>query len=328
MADTVVSTGTVEPAEREAFWHHLLADTFAAVQLERWNDHPRPAAEISTTRRGRLLFAELTATPHVHRRTPRQIGQADATYLQLAILTQGAATLEQDGRIARPNPGDLIVYENARPFTWTFTQPWAVTVLSVPSDAVTLTGPQRQAMSARPFSGRDGLSGVVTRLVLDLTRHASQIPIAESERILAQTSDLAISLLATASGAGCADARHRTLLHQVKDHIATHLHDPGLTPDDIAAAVHISTRYLHKLFQSEHETVALYLRGQRLQTARRRLLDPRLAGRGIAAIAHGCGFSDLIGFNRAFKATYGVTPSDLRNPAPPHTPEPAEPAGA
>jgi AraC-like DNA-binding protein len=117
------------------------------------------------------------------------------------------------------------------------------------------------------------------------------------------------------SAAVLADARHRTLLDRIKGHIETHFRYPGLTPDDIAAAANISTRYLHKLFEAEHQTVTLYLRGLRLRCARQELLDPRLAHRSVAEIAHGCGFGDLSGFNRAFKAAYGIPPGDLRRRA-------------
>lgn len=109
MGEDVVRTGTVERSDREAFWHHVLADTFAAVQLEGWTRHGmEPAAQLSATRRGRLLFAALEATPHVHRRTPRQIRQADAMYFQAAILTKGAASLEQEGRLAQLGRGELL----------------------------------------------------------------------------------------------------------------------------------------------------------------------------------------------------------------------------
>jgi AraC-like DNA-binding protein len=91
------------------------------------------------------------------------------------------------------------------------------------------------------------------------------------------------------------------------------LHDPALGPAEIAAAVNISPRYLHKLFEAEQRTVSLYIKGLRLDRARRDLLDPRLAGRPISAIAHACGFGDLSGFNRAFKQAYAVTPKELRN---------------
>jgi AraC-like DNA-binding protein len=135
--------------------------------------------------------------------------------------------------------------------------------------------------------------------------------------VLAQASDLAISLAATPAHAEYREARHRTTLECIKGYIAMQLRDPALNPDEIAAAVHISVRYLHKLFETEHQTVALYLRGQRLERARDDLLDPRLTRRSIARIAHGCGFGDISGFNRAFKATYGINPSDLRRGVPP-----------
>jgi AraC-like DNA-binding protein len=32
----------------------------------------------------------------------------------------------------------------------------------------------------------------------------------------------------------------------------------------------------------------------------------------ISAIAFGCGFGDISGFNRAFKEAYGITPRELR----------------
>jgi AraC-like DNA-binding protein len=312
MADIEVSTDAVDRCDREAFWHHVLADTFAPVQLVGWADDREPAARLSGTRCGRILFAELEATPHVHRRTPRQIRQADAMYFQIAILTKGAASLQQESRLAELAPGDLVVYENSRPFRWTFADPWAVAVLSIPSAAIRLSDAERRAISARRLCGRDGLSGVVARFVLDLTRNASEIPQAQSERVLAQVSDLAISLLATPASTEYADARHRTTLERIKGYIATHFRDPALKPDEIAAAANISTRYLHKLFEGEHETVALHLRGLRLERARQDLLDPRQSGRSIAAIAHGCGFGDLSGFNRVFKAAYGVNPGDLR----------------
>lgn len=209
------------------------------------------------------------------------------------------------------------MYENSRPFTWTFTDPWAVTVLSIPSDAVSLTDSERRAMSARRLSGQNGLSGVVARLVLDLARHASEIPEGQSERILAHATDLAISLFATSANAEYADARHRTMVDRIKGHIGAHFRYAGLAPDDIAAAANISIRYLHKLFEAEHQTVTLYLRDLRLRCARQELLDPRLAHRSVAEIAHRCGFGDLSGFNRAFKAAYGITPSGLRRQAEP-----------
>jgi AraC-like DNA-binding protein len=108
-------------------------------------------------------------------------------------------------------------------------------------------------------------------------------------------------------------AVQRSLMLRIKDYIHQRFSDPALGPAEIAAAVNISTRYLHKLFETDHQTVSLYIKGLRLDRAQRDLLDPRLADRPISAIAYSCGFGDLSGFNRAFKQAYAVSPSELRN---------------
>jgi AraC-like DNA-binding protein len=61
---------------------------------------------------------------------------------------------------------------------------------------------------------------------------------------------------------------------RVKQYIDQRLADPALGPGEVAAAFGISTRYLHRLFEREHETVAQYIRDRRLERCRLLLLDP------------------------------------------------------
>ncbi|WP_162819165.1 helix-turn-helix domain-containing protein [Leifsonia aquatica] len=312
MPDETISTSSVDPADREAYWRHVLGETFAPVLLDGWDDHPHPSAQLRGTRRGPLLLAELAATPHVHRRTEPQIKQADSLFFQVAVLTGGSASLEQDGRTALLAPGDFVVYENARPFTWRFHTPWEVAVLSVPADEVRLTPAERTSVSARTLSGTTGLAGVVARFVRDTTRHAAEIPADDAGQVLGLATDLVVALLAASSRTDRTDARHRTTMARITGYITDHLRDPTLGPEEIAAAAHISTRLLHKLFEREERTVALYVRDRRLHLARRELLDPHAPDRSVAAIAHGCGFGDVSGFTRAFRSRYGTTPGALR----------------
>lgn len=100
------------------------------------------------------------------------------------------------------------------------------------------------------------------------------------------------------------------------DETAVDKHDGGRSrarAHDVFSFSRNSTRYLHKLFEADRRTVSLYIKGLRLDRARRDLLDPRLAGRPISAIAYDCGFGDLSGFNRAFKEAYAVSPKELRD---------------
>ena len=74
-------------------------------------------------------------------------------------------------------------------------------------------------------------------------------------------------------------AVQRSLMLRIKDYIHQRL-STGPGPAEIAA-VNISSRHLHKLFEAERHTVSLHIKGLRLDRARRDLLDPRRPGPGV-----------------------------------------------
>lgn len=104
----------------------------------------------------------------------------------------------------------------------------------------------------------------------------------------------------------------QALLAQIYAFIQKNLGDTNLTLNAIAAAHHISLRYLHKLFQREGHTVAGWIRGLRLEQCRCDLTDPHLAARPINAIAARWGFTSLSHFSQAFRNAYGLSPRQYR----------------
>jgi AraC-like DNA-binding protein len=109
-----------------------------------------------------------------------------------------------------------------------------------------------------------------------------------------------------------AQTRQRALARRIFAFVDSHLGDPGLSPATIADEHHISLRYLHKLFEAEHTTVAAWIRGRRLERCRRDLLDPALADRPVGAVAQRWGLPNSAHFSRAFKAAYGRSPGEFR----------------
>ena len=85
----------------------------------------------------------------------------------------------------------------------------------------------------------------------------------------------------------------------------------NLCEDDIANAVHISTKYLHKLFRDEvGEPPMKYLNFYRIRCARRLLLNSNFS---IGQIAASVGFSDSNYFCRVFQRfNDGVSPLQYR----------------
>lgn len=312
----IVSTDGVAPREREALWRQALSETFVPMTVGQLSGD-RFSGSIRAEWLGRLLVARVAATAQHIQRTHREIGRSDHAYLQLAVVTAGVATMAQDGREVQLGPGDVAVQETTRPFRWRFGSDWQVAVLTLPRASVALTEAQARRLTARRLDGRRGVTGVVGRFLGDLAANAEHLAGGggSSERVLADLADLVVALLGDQASDGQVGSwGQRALLARARDYIQGRLGDPGLGPAEIAAGVHISPRYLHRLFAATDRSVGQYVRGLRLERVRRDLVDPRLADRSIAAIAFGWGFGDLSGFNRAFKAAYGLTPHQLRNP--------------
>jgi AraC-like DNA-binding protein len=116
---------------------------------------------------------------------------------------------------------------------------------------------------------------------------------------------------AVAEGGGVRAAR----LRAVKSDIVANIGDCALTITAVAQRQRATTRYIHKLFESEGITYTEFVLGQRLLRVHRTLSDPRFAGRPISTIAFEAGFGDLSYFNHAFRRRYGATPSEVRRQA-------------
>lgn len=93
------------------------------------------------------------------------------------------------------------------------------------------------------------------------------------------------------------------------------LSDPALSPAKAAAALGISVRALHLLFEPTGETFAQHVTRRRLEACRSALEAPDGANRSVVDIAFGWGFGSLSSFYRAFTAAYGVAPGDIRQAA-------------
>lgn len=94
--------------------------------------------------------------------------------------------------------------------------------------------------------------------------------------------------------------------------IEAHLGDPHLDPDAVAAALHVSRRTLYQAFAADGPGVAATIREHRLRRADALLRDPHQRHRPISEIAAEVGLPDGAHFSRLFRATYGLTPREVR----------------
>jgi AraC-like DNA-binding protein len=105
-------------------------------------------------------------------------------------------------------------------------------------------------------------------------------------------------------------ARRREAL----EYIRAHLGDPGLDAERVAAALFVSRRRLYQLFD-DGQGVSERIRGMRIDRAKALLTDPANGARGIADVAHDCGFVSPAHFSRAFRQLVGQSPREFRDAA-------------
>lgn len=98
----------------------------------------------------------------------------------------------------------------------------------------------------------------------------------------------------------------------VRRFILANLRDPALCLDGVAGAIGCSKRYLHKLFESEADTLNGYIWCKRLECVRRDFSDPAHGRRTITDIAFSWGFSSSSHFSRLVRDSFGVSPRRFR----------------
>ncbi|SOD82172.1 helix-turn-helix domain-containing protein [Streptomyces sp. Ag109_G2-15] len=253
----------------------------------------------------------------------------------LVFAPRGPLVLGRDRRLVRLESGSVVLWEAAEPFRLSVgasagSDEVRALVLHLPEAALPLPGKVLRDVSGRPTPTGSGPAALLASFVFGLATH---LPSAE-DRHAAWLGTAAVNLATAFLDSETARLQggwtgprpaeplpprpHPVppaadlLLDGIKTYIEHHLHDPDLSPTSIAAANHISLRYLHHVFQRDGLTVGAFLRERRLEHCRTDLSDPAKAQRSVCDIARRWGFRDPAVFNRTFKSVYGVTPGSYR----------------
>ena len=310
----IVRTPEVPPTQRLDFWRHAVSDTFVPLDVIGATGSAF-RAEMRGGPLGTVQMFDVSAERHRVLRTPALIGRSAPDLYKLSIQVRGNGLLCQDGREATLGPGDFAIYDTCRPYQMAFDGAFRMLVLVFPHKLLPLSQEQIGQLTAVAVTGRYGTGALVSPFLLRLARHLDEYDPASTPRLADNALDLLMTSFAERLGCNSAvpaQTRRRTLLLRIHAFIDARLDDPELDPASIAAAAHISTRYLYKLFESEGRTVAGWIRARRLERCRRDLLDPVLRHQTVSAIAARRGITDPAQFSRQFRLAFGQTPSEYR----------------
>lgn len=310
----LVNTAAVGARDREEIWRDTAAQAFVPLTFT-FPDPRLFRGEIAAEMLGNVVVSRVTAGRHRAERTARQIARTcDASHYKVSMPLRGTVQIAQDGRGATLQPGDLGIYDTARPYQVCFTESCRMLVLMFPRRDLRLPDDAMRQVTARRVSGHVGIGGLVAPLLTRLATRMDEISPAQSTRLADNVVDLLSTVYSDLLGqVGYQPADPiRTLMARIRSFIEDHLDDPDLDPEAVAAACHISVGYLHKLFRTEGTSVSRLIRDRRLEQCRRDLGSAGSRGVTVGAIGAHWGFLDAAHFSKVFKETYGLSPREYR----------------
>jgi AraC-like DNA-binding protein len=167
------------------------------------------------------------------------------------------------------------------------------------------------SITAVPIRADHGVGALVLPFLSGLRQALSAGSLNANPRLEEAAIDLICASL-TAHVSQTNGAPGATILASAKSFIERHHADPALDTSMVAAAHHISTRCLQKLFAAAGITVAGCIKERRLERCRHDLEDRSLLRDSIGTICARHGYIDSAHFSRLFKQRYGLSPRAFR----------------
>ncbi|MFF8232349.1 helix-turn-helix domain-containing protein [Streptomyces caelestis] len=310
----VVTTASVPVGQQVTYWQEAMTRTCVPMHISPTVDGPFRAWS-TTHQLGCLQITTVEADAvHAHR-TRRQIAQGNRDTINISLQKGSSGLVVQDGREALMAPGDLTFYDTTRPYSLRFAEPYGLQVFALPRQALGLSEEEVRRLTAVAMRPDEGLAALVASFLVRLASDAADY-LPQTGDVLARNAvDLLTTLAAERLGRGLAtgdDSATTALRLRVHAFIDRHLSDPDLSPGTVAAAHHVSVRYLHYLFQEQGTTVSRWIRHRRLEACRRELARRATGGVAVAAVAQRFGFTSPAHFSRVFRAAYGMSPREWR----------------
>ncbi|WP_327279322.1 MULTISPECIES: helix-turn-helix domain-containing protein [unclassified Streptomyces] len=239
----------------------------------------------------------------------------DRTHVYLGVHVRGPVTVVRERAKTLLEPNDLVFCDPARRHLLQFGEDCQMIFFRVSRCYLGVTESELNQVLGVPVRGGEGLGALTSDFLTALAAKAefrrSTIGDRRARTAVHLLSVLVMELLDadTTDEADDASGAVNEMLSRIHGYIEEHLMEPGLSPESIARAHHISVRYLQKLFQNDGSTVSQWVRQRRLEFCR---LELGRSNRRItmAAVAHRWGFSSPSHFSRTFRGAYGMSPSE------------------
>lgn len=307
-----LSTKAIRPHEKVDYWREMVCRLFAEVELT-----SRLGTDFFGEMVGRqwsdLRVTHVTAKAQSVARLKNQAHSVSEDCYFAVILLAGSEYLEQDGRQVAIRPGDITLYDAARPHRLIFAEDFQKLIVQIPRQMLRERIAGIESCTALAIPGDAGTGAIVSNFFRSFAGHADQLKAHELANLSEQALDLLSVAVASVRPTDVWLSRSRSItLCRVKNFIDQNLGDPELNTAMIALGTGLSPRYVNQLFEDEGTSLMRYVWKRRLERCRSDLLDPVHLGHRSYDIALRWGFNDPSHFSRSFRKQFGMAPREYR----------------
>lgn len=306
------ATDTVPPHDRVDYWEAHNASELIGLRCTSY-----AAAGLHAHQRnfdlGTLRLADVAGNEHVIQRTPDMVRRYPKDSVFAAVVLEGETFFYQQGQCLTAGAGDVVLYPTCKPYLCGFSGPARQYLVDLPASSLLQDEPWLRPERPLKFEGAHAEGNAIgSELGSTLRAFAARPLVDDAVRVVERVRSLCRALLTIRDDLKRTGASPDVRRLRAQGFILEHLGEPDLDAAAVAEHVCISTRHLNRLFAQDGCTVTEWIWQARLQRAHGLLLNPVLRGESVGGVAARCGFVSPAHFAGAFKARYGLTPSQHR----------------
>lgn len=306
------STAYLAPELRNDVWREIIGPFFDTLPVENGQGCHLEGA-VTSHSVGTLLIGETAFNAQRYSRSRSLVLASGLDQYMIQLFLSGALDGDCGGVPVAVRPGDIFALDLSRVAN-TQTSPGTTVTIFLPRERVDKAAAGRSIHGA-VLKADWPITRLLASFVVRLSELAPQMKDDEALTVETGTVNLLSEALAkkfVSTSATDDPALARVLRSQVLAYIDANLTSPDIGPTSILMHFRVSRAHLYRVFAVDGG-VARVIRDRRLDAAYSALvLGSSRRDQSITRLAHELSFSGSNHFLRAFRARFGMTPSEAR----------------
>ena len=305
------STKQIKETERFEFWQSVISDNYVQLCCEPGVDEDVVTASLKQRRFGNVVFNDHEMNlPMRYRRNEQDSLNDQRDDLQFLLLLTGTGKISQNGKEAYLRPGNMVMYDSAKPFLLDYSGNHHALNIQYPKQLLSESLYDVSPFLIKTLTQHSALGNLVANTMVQYTTLPEFGLINADARLSSALLDMvSTALLVEFSQDSLFEQRKYQKLEHVKRSIKEHIGDPELNVGKLAEMHHMTVRTLNRLFAVENTTATKWIWKQRLEGAYQ-MLNSGMAHR-VSDVALQYGFNDFSHFSRTFKKSFLLTPKQV-----------------